>query len=87
MVECQVSRTPTTTSSTSQGANAGEQSASYQAARAKCQRLCTANVQGALKVDPAIHKMWLAKGAEQEKLIQTMMEANGNKEGVGLAHA
>lgn len=37
------------------------------------------NEAGEVKVDPSIHEMWLKKGADRDKLIDTMIEVNGNK--------
>ena len=49
--------------------------------RARCEavvrRMCT----GKLKVDPDLHERWMAKGASRNKLIDLMVESDGNKDG------
>lgn len=52
------------------------------AASKKCRRLCEPTELGVLRVDPAIHQMWMQKGAARDKLIDAMVHADGDKDWV-----
>lgn len=50
------------------------------AASKKCRRLCEPTELGVLRVDAAIHQMWMQKGAARDKLIDAMVQADGDKD-------